>query len=146
MVARGMEELRLKTVINIRLFQMDKAFWAVDQETGVITFTSPDGLIATAPAQIVGSFNTADNAWLWAWDNPSVFPKLRQHANLTREYGKIRKIQEFTTAKFTTTEEKCWEFTALACKLGDGQGAYRGPAGDTKVFITFGAVTLQKAK
>ena len=44
-----------------------------------------------------------------------------------------------------TTENKCWEFAALTCKLCNDQGAYRGPAGATMVFITFGGVTVTKA-
>ena len=48
--------------------------------------------------------------------------------------------------KLVTTEDKAWEMTALTCKLGGYQGAYRGPAGQTMVFITFGEVQLQKQK
>ena len=44
-----------------------------------------------------------------------------------------------------TTENKCSEFAALTCKLGNDQGAYRGPAGATMVFITFGKVKLKKS-
>jgi len=33
---------------------------------------------------------------------------------------------------------------ALTCKLCDGQGVYRGPAGSALVFITFKSVKLHK--
>ena len=42
------------------------------------------------------------------------------------------------------TEEQAWEFTAVAARLGDANGAYRGPAGTTLVFMTFGQVSLSK--
>jgi hypothetical protein len=42
-------------------------------------------------------------------------------------------------------EEQCWELTALANMLAEGQGAYRGPAGTAGVFMTFGQVELSKA-
>jgi len=111
----------------------------------LIAFTSPSGLVATAPAQIVGTYNTANGTWLWAWDNPSINSNLTLHAEITREYGEKRGISELTERKMATTEKQCWEFAALTCKLGNDQGAYRGPAGATMVFITFGRVKVTKA-
>jgi hypothetical protein len=116
----------------------------LDQDTGLITFTSPSGLAATAPAQIIGTYNTASGTWLWAWDNPSINPNLTLNAEIAREYGEKRGISDLTERKIATTEDKCWEFTALACKLCNDQGAYRGPAGATMVFITFGSVKVGK--
>src|SRR4029453_12764297 len=86
MVARAMEELRIKTASFDRLFQLGQADWQLDQDAGTIVFTSPKGLVATAPAQIVGSFNLDDNTWLWSWDNPSVEPALTAHAKLAQRY------------------------------------------------------------
>ncbi|HJQ31492.1 MAG TPA: hypothetical protein VJ866_04920 [Pyrinomonadaceae bacterium] len=42
------------------------------------------------------------------------------------------------------TEEDAWAMTAPGVKLCGEQGAYRGPAGETKVFIAFGPVTMKK--
>ena len=50
MVARAMEELKIKTASFDRLFQLGEADWQMDQEAGTIVFTSPKGLVATAPA------------------------------------------------------------------------------------------------
>ncbi len=44
--------------------------------------------------------------------------------------------------KVECAESDCWEFTALACKLCDAKGAYRGPSDTARVFMTFGEVTL----
>ena len=63
-----------------------------------------------------------------------------------RQYGERRGIAELTTRKLNITEEKAWELAALTCKLGNDQGAYRGPADQTMVFITFGEVTLEKQR
>ena len=146
LVARAMESLRMKTGMHDRLFQISKAAWAVDQDTGLITFTSPDGLVATAAAQIIGSYDTADGSWLWAWDNPSVQSKLLTVALTAREYGRKHAIAELTTAELNISEDKCWELAAVACELSGDQGVYRGPAGNTRVFISFGAVKLTKSK
>ena len=146
MVARSMEELRIKTASFDRLFQIGEADWQLDQDKGEIIFTSPKGIVATAPAQIAGTYNTDDGTWLWAWDNPSIVDALKVHARLVRQYGQKRKIAELTTRKLEITEDKAWELAALTCKLGNFQGAYRGPAGATMVFITFGEVTMAKKR
>ena len=146
MVARSVEELRIKTASFDRLFQIGEADWQLDQDKGEIVFTSPQGLVATAPAQIAGTYNTDDSTWLWAWDNPSIAEPLAAHAQLVRQYGQRRGIGELTTRKLQITEEKAWELAALTCKLGNYQGVYRGPAEPTLVFITFGEVTLQKRR
>ncbi len=144
LMARSIEELALTTAIFDQQFQLGQAAWQLSQGSGVITFTSPTGMIASAAAQIVGTYNVDDGTWLWAWDNPTVRPKLTKHAKLTKQYGQRRKIPELTTSKLSTTEEKCWEFAALTMKLGGHQCAYRGPAEGTMVFITFGEVELGK--
>ena len=66
-------------------------------------------------------------------------------SEITREYGEKRGISELIERKMVTTESKCWEFAALTCKLCNDQGAYRGPAGATMLFITFGGVNVAKA-
>jgi hypothetical protein len=146
MVARSMEELRIKTASFDRLFQIGEADWELDQDEGEIVFTSPGGIVARAPAQIAGTYNTDDGTWLWAWDNASIAEALAAHAKLVREYGGKRRIAELTTRKLKITEEKAWELAALTCKLGNDQGVYRGPAGSTMVFITFGEVTTEKRR
>lgn len=45
---------------------------------------------------------------------------------------------------FTSSEEEAWRFTAVALHLSGAAGAYRGPAGSTYVFMTFGDVTVRK--
>jgi hypothetical protein len=37
-----------------------------------------------------------------------------------------------------------WRMTALANRLCGSNGAYRGPAGKTIVFMTFGEIQLEK--
>jgi hypothetical protein len=63
-----------------------------------------------------------------------------------REYGERHRIDKLTTQKLRCSEAEAWEFTALACKLGNGQGGYRGPVGQTLVFMTYGEVCLGKPK
>ena len=142
LVMQSIEELRLKTAAHDRLWHISEADWSVDQDAGEIVFTAPRGMIATCAVQIIGTFDTNDSSWLWAWDHPSVQPSLAKHASRLREYGETNRVDELTTRKLFTTEEQCWEFTALACKLNEAQGGYRGPTGTVLVFMTFDAPKL----
>jgi hypothetical protein len=103
-------------------------------------------LTATAPAQIIGTYSTESGTFLWAWDHPSVLAPLQEHARRVRDYGEEHGVADLTTRKLECEELQAWEFTALACHLCGGQGAYRGPAGPTLVFMTFGEVTLSQPK
>jgi hypothetical protein len=118
----------------------------LDQDTGLVTFSGPSGIVAIAPAQIVGTYNPADRTWLWAWHNATVEPKLREHAEVARHYGETHGVAELTNAKFVATEDKCWELAAVTCKLANDQGIYRGSSGATKVFIAFGELEMRKSK
>ena len=142
LVLQSIEELRLKTAAHDRLWHISEADWSVDQDVGEIVFAAPNGMIATCAVQIIGTFNTNDSSWLWAWDHPSVQPSLAKHATRLREYGETNHIDTLTTRKLFVSEEQCWEFTALACKLNEAQGGYRGPTGTVRVFMTFGKPKL----
>jgi hypothetical protein len=143
LMERAANELGLKTATAVSLFHIDEADWAVDEDAGTITFTASD-IQATAPVQIIGTFNPHDSTWLWAWDHPGFGEPLRKHAETVRRYGQQQQIEELTQRKLVCAENDCWQFTALACCLNGAQGAYRGPAGGPFVFMTFGTVTLSK--
>jgi hypothetical protein len=144
LIKQSMEELRLKTSAHNATWHLDKARWDVDQNAGIIVFTQLDGMSATCPVQIIGTYNTADGTWLWGWNHPSVVPPLQEHARAVKAYGERHHVEKLTTQKVPCSEQEAWEFTALACKLAEAQGVYRGPAGTSRVFMTFGTVTLSK--
>jgi outer membrane protein assembly factor BamB len=144
LVAQSIEELRLKTQAHDAMWHLGEADWSVDQDQGQIVFRH-DAITATAPVQIIGTFNREDSTWLWAWDHASVVPGLQEHATRVHEYGKQNGIKRFITRKLACTENEGWEFAAVACKLCGAEGAYRGPVGQAFVFMTFGEVTLTKS-
>jgi hypothetical protein len=147
LLERSMEELRLKTAAHDGTWQLGKADWDVDQDAGTIVFTSPKGIVATCRVQIIGTLNTADNTWMWGWDHPSVDAALQEHAAICYEHGKKHGIGRLTQQKLErVTEDDAWKFTALACKLAEAQGGYRGEMGSTLIFVTFGEPTLTKAR
>lgn len=143
-VEKAMHGLRALTSAHDGMFQIGSAAWSVDQDEGTIVFDSPKGLRATAPVQIIGTYNTEDGTWLWGWDHPSVSPPLAEHAKRVHAYGTQKGFDILTTRKLTCPEDQCWELTALACLLCKAQGAYRGAAGPARIFMTFGEITLTK--
>jgi hypothetical protein len=120
--------------------------WDLDQSRGDLIFTFSDGVIATCPAQIIGSFDTDSSTWLWAWANPSIHDSLKRDSLRVRDYGQQHKIARLTSAQWSCTEADAWAMAALSCKLCEAQGIYRGPAGPSFVFISFGQVALSKSQ
>ena len=141
----SMEELRLKTTGHQHGWKFGQADrWDLDQARGDLIFTFGDGVIATCPAQIIGSFDSASNTWLWAWANPSIAEPLKSDSLRVKDYGQQHQIARLTTAQWSGTEADAWNMAALACKLCEAQGVYRGPAGNSLVFISFNQVKLNK--
>lgn len=119
--------------------------WSVDEKKGKIIFAFADGAQASASAQVVGTYNIKDSIFTWAWGHPAVVPDLQQHALRVKVFGKDHGSQELTTNQLPCTESRAWEYTALAMLLSEANGAYRVLLGtDTAVFMTFGAVALDK--
>ncbi len=76
---------------------LDERSWAVDLETGSVTF----GDDLTYPVQLLGTESHLNDTWLWAWANPSELPTpLLEAAQQLREYGQQQKISELTTNTF----------------------------------------------
>ena len=141
----SLEELALKTQAHKEVWGLGKIDrWDLNQDTGELVFSLPDGMKAVCPAQIIGTYNSKDHTWLWAWANPSIDEKLKVNALKVRKYGEEHHIDRLTRSKWEGTEDDAWAMAALAVKLCGEQGAYRGPAGATYVFITFGEVKLSK--
>jgi hypothetical protein len=144
-IEKAAHHLAALTEAHDESWHIGESAWSVDQDEGTIVFDSPHGLQAIAPVQIIGTYDTQRGTWMWAWDNPSVAPALAVDAQRVQAYGRQQGFEILTTPKLTCPEEQCWELTALACLLCDAQGAYRGPADTTRIFMTFGEVTLSKA-
>ena len=145
LLASSMEELRLKTAAHQQGWGFGKAArWDVDQSQGNLVFIFPDGMVATCPVQIIGTFDSTTSEWMWAWANSSIAEPLKRDSLKVKEYGQKNQITRLTSDEWICKEDDAWSMTALACKLCEAQGAYRGPAGSSFVFMTFGKVELSK--
>jgi|SRR5579859_939223 len=140
-----MNGLAAVTTAHQGTWHIDQVAWSVNQDAGTIVFITPQGMRAEAPVQIIGTYNTEDGSWLWGWEHPSVVPALAEHAKQMLQYGQEHGFARLTTRTFACPEQTCWELTALAFLLCGASGAYRGPAGAARVFMTFGEIKLSKA-
>ena len=118
--------------------------WVANHDTDTITFTFADGTRATAPMQIVGTYNDAEGTFRWRWDHPNGNQVLRQHAELALKFGQDNELTSYTTPVVICSKDEAWAFTATAAKLGNANGAYVGQTGNTFLFMTFGEVSLSK--
>ena len=50
------------------------------------------------PAQIIGTYNSEDHTWLWAWANSSIEEKLQADARQLLKYGEENHIDRLTNA------------------------------------------------
>ncbi len=139
-----MNDLQTKTAAHQTGWGLGKSDrWDLNQNDGNLIFTFADKTV-TCEAQIIGSFDQSKGTWLWAWDNPSVSTNLTRASQKLRDYGAQHKYDKLTQAEWKATEADAWQMVALATHLCDARGAYRGPAGDVYVFMTFGPPKIQK--
>lgn len=143
-IARGMEGLKLMTQIHDETWQISEAAWAVDMDAGTIEFRNGKGWIITAPVQVIGTYDTLDGTFMWGWDHPSVPEHAAKSAQKVREFGLKHGLPEVSELVVEIDEDQAWKMTGLASYLAEEQGAYRGPAGTTYVYMTFGKVTISK--
>jgi hypothetical protein len=119
--------------------------WFVDQPTGKITFTRPNGARVIGDVQIIGTYGEIHGTWLWAWNNTSILAPLRRDAWTVRQYGEQHTLIKLTTAEFECEEADCWNLTAIACHLNKAQGGYRGPHKLGLTFMTFDKLEVFQA-
>lgn len=124
----------------------DAENWDIDQDDGYLIFTLPNGLFATCPVQIIGSISEDEGTWLWSWANSSINEELTRDARRVRDYGNANRFESLVAAGWSGTDEDGWDMTAIACKLCDAQGGYRGAMGQSHIFMTFGRVTLSSGE
>src|ERR1051326_3701256 len=92
-IEASMEGLRLQTEAHQSTWGLGKSErWDFAQDTGELVFTFSDRLVR-APAQIIGSFDSREGTWMWAWGNPSISESLTRDSARVREYGEQHDIR-----------------------------------------------------
>ena len=83
---------------------------------------------------------------MWGWDHPSVDEDKADHAKLAKAFGVEHGLEQYTSRKVECTEDDAWSFTALSSRLANANGAFRGTAGPTQIYMTFGEISLTKTE
>ncbi len=146
LVAGSVEGLQIATAAHSNTWHLgEEESWDIDQDDGLIVFTFSDGTVAKAPVQIIGTFNSSDETFMWGWDHPSVKPELQEAAIQVKAFGKKHDLKELYNQNISCNEQRAWEYAALAMRITEANCAYRAEASPgTYVFMTFGKVQLVK--
>lgn len=145
LIRSARENLSLQTTAHAETWGFgQEEEWSADLDQGVVVFRFADGTMASAPIQVIGTYNLEDGTFLWGWDHPSVPEPLREHARLARQWGEENEVQSFVSRKVQCSEDEAWSFAAVANLLAEANGVYRGPSGSALVFMTFGEIALER--
>ncbi len=118
--------------------------WVLDQQDGRIVWSFEDH-VASAPAQILGSWNSEVNSFVWAWDNDTITDPLCETAVTVRAFGEEHGIAALTASPLQLDEAKVRDVVALAFRVGRCSGLYHPFDGRLASYIAFGEVTLEEA-
>jgi len=118
--------------------------WVLDQAEGRI-FWSFEDHVASAPVQILGSWNAEVSSFVWSWDNASIAEPLARTATEVRAFGAEHDIGALTSSPLQLDEARVRDVVALAFRVGRCTGLYHPFDGQLASYIAFGAVTLEEA-
>ena len=118
--------------------------WVLDQDIGRITWSFEDH-VASAPAQILGSWNGKVSSWVWSWDNDSIQVPLRTTAEEVRAIGVENGVGALSTSPLKLNEEQVRDLVAVAFRLAGCTGLYHHYDGVLATYVTFGPVTVEEA-
>src|SRR5262245_22658555 len=103
-VAQSLEGLKVQTNGHRALWHLgDEQRWDIDQNLGKLVFTFAETTV-TAPAQIIGSFDSRAGTWMWAWANSSVVDALKRDSLRVRAYGEQHGIAPLVTPTWRADE------------------------------------------
>ena len=117
--------------------------WVLDQDTGRVVWSFDDH-VASAQAQILGSWNSQVKSFVWSWDNDTIKPPLRVTAEEVRAFGVEKDVPALCTSPLKLEEDQARDLMALAFVLGRCTGLYHSFDGRLATFIAFGAVTIEE--
>ncbi len=93
-----------------------------DQGRGTLTFSDKGVPKVIVEVEFVGSISNRTKTWLWAWDNVTILPSVKEHIEEVRRFGELHGLRELTTAKWEATEEDGWAMTAVTARILQAKG------------------------
>jgi hypothetical protein len=118
--------------------------WDVDLSLGQIRWTFADHM-AAAPVQVLGSHNATQGEWAWAWALDGVPSAVRSDVERVREFGHRTKAPALTSPRLPADESSAADLAAIAFRITEATGFYRGSGSSSTLFFTFGPVVVTSA-
>lgn len=106
-----------------------------DQVEGLMKFSSKGVVGVVADLQVVGSTAKEPGTWLWAWDNPSIEPRVATLSREVRAFGQSKGFKRLVEPEWKGDECDGWEMTAIAAFISQSDGAYRSPDEQGALFL-----------
>jgi hypothetical protein len=129
-------ELRQKISTSVDKWKLDKfGRFDFDQTKGQLIFSEGPTSQLICEVQIVGTFSTESQTWLWAWGSPWTVENLKNDSLAVREFGAQHGFERLTTRKWTAEEKDGWDMTAIAARVVGTEGAYRLPNDKVMIFM-----------
>lgn len=117
--------------------------WALNQDDERILWSFEDH-VASAPVQILGSWNSRVSSFVWSWDNETIKPALCLTAEQVRAFGVENDVSALTSSPLKLDEEQARDLVALAFRVGDCTGLYHPFDGQLATYVAFGPVTIEE--
>ena len=118
--------------------------WSLNQRDGRLQWSFEDH-VASAPAQILGSWNREVGSFAWSWDNPTILDALCETAERVRTFGQEHDVVALTASPLRLDEEQVRDLVALAFRIGGCTGLYHPFDGRLATYVAFGDVTIERA-
>jgi len=129
-------------------WQLDKIEdWGFRPGSNELVFGRRDGGRLLCRAQVIGTLNTADHTWMWAWNSDEFDPARTEHARRVRDFGQEHRYPRLTEGLLTyCDEDEAWALAALAVDLNDAQLAYAAPKDGILIFMTIDEVKVEDGR
>lgn len=135
------EELEKKQqylIDNFGFGSFDKYEHDFDKEE--LYFINGDKVVVVAKIVPIGSFNSDNNTWMWAWANEAFPENLQLKSAQLKQLEEITSFEMFGNEMAEIDEDMTWEIAGMALNLLNFKGVYRGPANNTQYFYAMKSV------
>ncbi len=117
--------------------------WVLDQDSGTILWSFEDRVVS-APAQILGSWNSKVSTFVWSWDNDTIQASLCEAAEQVRAFGVANEVPALTSSPLNLNEEQVRDLVAVAAAITGSTGLYHPYDGTMATYVSFGTVTIEE--
>jgi hypothetical protein len=113
----------------------DHERYDVDLEKESIIFSSGGAPRVLARATLIATFSEASRTWAWGGYNKNLPEAVRAASAALVDAILERDMWEISTPLFPVDEGTAWVLAALVCERSGGQGVYRTPTENGRVFL-----------